>query len=102
MAEESNVIAAQSAKVLQLEAQVTSAAGASGFAPGGPREPYKSTIDLKVLLPDPFLAKDGGRWREWAEDFEDYIESIEPNLPRIMRIAPDEEELIPGSNLDII
>ena len=59
MAEASNVIAAQSAKVQQLEAQVASAAGASGFAPREPREPYKRTIDLKVLLPDPFLAKDG-------------------------------------------
>ena len=101
MAEASNVIAAQSAKVQQLEAQVASAAGASGFAPREPREPYKRTIDLKVLLPDPFLAKDEGRWREWAEEFEDYIESIEPNLALLMRAAPDEEEPIPGSNLDV-
>ena len=101
MAEASNVIAAQSAKVQQLEAQVASAPGASGFAPREPRKPYKTTIDLKVFLPDPFLAKGEGRWREWAEEFEDYIESIEPNLARLMRVAPDEEEPIPGSNLDI-
>jgi hypothetical protein len=101
MAEASNVIAAPSAKVQQLEAQVATAAGASGFAPREPREPHKRTIDLKVLLPDPLLAKDEGRWREGAEESEDYIESIETNLARLMRIAPDEEEPIPGSNLDV-
>ena len=59
------VIQAQSVRIQQLE-------GAQGAQEGdGGRKHLKRTIDIKVLAPDPFTAKDEHRWREWSEEFED-------------------------------
>ena len=94
-AEAKNIIEAQHTRIGTLEAS------AQGGGRGGGHE-YKRRVDLKVLAPEPFTAKDEHRWREWAEEFEDYVEGIDARLAGLMRSAPDEDSPIAIDNLDDI